>query len=119
MENLSEYCQNWIDKKNKPKPIKTSTYSIFRISNPLKTKITFIGYHTGFLNEIKELYERCFDKWKSEGIHEKMILLPFALIGRKPTIEIIERYTATDWELSNRLDDLIKERENLTLHFSL
>ena len=48
-----------------------------------------------------------------------MILLPFALIGRKPKIEIIEKYTGTITQLSNRLDDLRKEGKNLTLHFSL
>ena len=116
---LSEFAQTWFEEKNKPRPPEIFTYSIFLISNPLVTKITFIGYHLKGSDEIKDLYEKCYDQWKSEGIHKDMILLPFALIGRNPNIEIIEKYTGTLTQLCDRLDDLRKEGKNLTLHFSL
>lgn len=114
---LSEFCSKWIEEKNKPKPPDIFTFSIFRISNLLISKITFIGYHYEGIDGIKNLYEKCYDKWKSEGIHKDMILLPYALLGRKPTIEIIEKYTGTNTQLSNRLDNLIKDGKYLTLHF--
>ena len=83
------------------------------------TKISFIETHDEGIDEIKELYEACYNKWSSDGIYIGMPLLPFALVGRKPNIEIIERYTGTNWQLFERLSELIKENENLTLNFSL
>lgn len=119
-KTMSSFFREWHENHNRITEPEVKTFNIYKITNTPLTKIKFYGHSDKELVDLYQSYEDKYKFWDNDKANDKRVLIPYMLVGCKPKIEIIEKYTGTIWQLSERLAFLVRHNDtDLNFYFDL